>query len=113
MKPGEGEKVHAMLRPLKGKGNPKTPKIDRYQAGNAINYTVKVLPRGVFQRRPGDKLKVQLQYKKTVYVLGLFEEEEVQAAADLFLSVKRHIVQSEATGSNVDLSQYDVKQIRK
>lgn len=113
MKPGEGEKVHAMLRELKGKGNPKTAKIDRYNAGEAKEYTVKELPRGVFRKKLGDPLRVQLQYKKKVYVLGIFEENEVAEASALFLRVKRYVTECEANDVEVDLSQYRVSQTRK
>lgn len=111
MKPGEGEKVHAELRKLKGKGNPKTAKIDRYNSGNGIKYTIKELPRGVFQDR--NKLRVQLQYKMKVYHLGRFEGDEIEEAKELYLKVKRHIVQSEAAGNVPDFSAYQLSGIKR
>lgn len=104
MKPGEGEKVHAELRELKGKGNPKTARIDRYHAGKAIRYTTKDLPRGVF--KDGRQLRVQLQYKKQVYHLGRFEFDEVKDAEECYLQVKRNITLCEAAGNVPDLSAY-------
>ena len=88
MKPGESEKIHASLRDLKGKGQMKTPRIDRSKS----NYTaIKRLPKGVFQSHDPDFVFVQIQHEKIIFVLERFDTEDLEQAVALYKDTKRKI----------------------
>ncbi len=93
MKPGEGEKVHAALRHLKGKGNMATAAIDRYVAGGSQFTATKVFPKGVFQDKAQNPniVFVQIQYKKKVYRLKDFHIDDLDQATELYKKTKRAI----------------------
>ena len=93
MKSGEGEKTHALLREMKGKGKMKTARIDRFNSGAGPSFTaVKDLPKGVFRSsHDPDQIYVQIQHKKRVYVLKVFRMIDLHLAVALYKETKKSI----------------------
>lgn len=111
MKPGEAPEIHVKLRELKGNCTATTPRVDALKDGaHGIKATVtkphtapRKLPTGVFKFGLGDnRIKAQIQYKKKIYILGVFDADKSDDAHQLYLQYKNAISLEKRGGPKVD-----------
>lgn len=105
MQPGQAMNVAIALRALKGKGNPKTPRMDRHRLGiPAFKTTIRDLPRGVFKDYGGTRYRAQIQYNNRLYIIGHYYDP--QEAHDRYCEARKRIIMCKAAGQQPDLSDY-------
>lgn len=114
MQPGQAPDIHVKLRELKGNYTAPTPRVDALKEGApGIKPTVtkphtapKTLPTGVFKFGMGEnKIKAQIQYNKKIYILGVFEADQTDAAHQLYLKYKEAINIEKRGGAKVDFGE--------
>jgi hypothetical protein len=111
MKPGEAPQVHVKLRELKANCTIPTPSIDAIKNGapgikasqTKPHKPPKTLPKGLFLL-PSQNIKVQIQYDKKVFRLGVFEMKDIKEAEELYQKYADAISLEKRGGAKADFT---------